>query len=116
MLNTQSAVVYASVGCPARRYFPAVEPVPGATALVRGVCRYVAAFALWAGTRLVRGGQNDKVPVLCVPTLAAAAYAFYKDITPQFTIALIVGQARWTASHPSFLPSGLVIVVDCCAC
>lgn len=58
---------------------------------------YVAAFALWAGTRLVRGGQNDKVPVLCVPTLAAAAYAFYKDITPQFTIALIVGQVAASA-------------------
>ena len=63
----------------------------------------------------MRGGQNNKVPVLCVPTLAAAAYAFYRDITPQFTIALIVGQARWAPSHPSSPPSGLMFVADCCA-
>mmetsp|Transcript_19644 Transcript_19644/g.59420 ORF Transcript_19644/g.59420 Transcript_19644/m.59420 type:complete len:265 (+) Transcript_19644:128-922(+) len=58
---------------------------------------YVGAFALWAAIRLVRGGQNNTVPVLTIPTLAAAAYAFWKDLTPAFTIALLLGQVGASA-------------------
>ena len=53
---------------------------------------YVAAFGLTAATRLVRGGQDNRIPVWTLPTLAAVAYAFWKDLTPQFTIALMIGQ------------------------
>lgn len=45
-----------------------------------------------AATRLVRGGQNNRIPVLAVPTVAAVAYAFWKDLTAPFTIALMIGQ------------------------
>jgi hypothetical protein len=53
---------------------------------------YVAAIGLVAATRLVRGGQDNRIPVLTVPTLAAVAYSFWKDLTPTFTIALMIGQ------------------------
>jgi hypothetical protein len=47
-----------------------------------------------AATRLVRGGQNNRVPILAAPTLLGVAYAFWKDLTAPFTIALMIGQAR----------------------
>lgn len=53
---------------------------------------YVAASALLAGTRLVRGGQNNKVPLAPIPVLAAAGYSAWQDLLPQFTIALLIGQ------------------------
>lgn len=53
---------------------------------------FVGATALVAGTRLVRSSQKNVVPLLTVPTLVAAAWAFWKEVTPQFTIALIIGQ------------------------
>lgn len=53
---------------------------------------YVAAFGLMAATRLVRGGQNNRVPILAAPTLLGVAYAFWKDLTAPFTIALMIGQ------------------------
>lgn len=53
---------------------------------------FVAAVALAAGTRLVRGSEKNVVPVFTLPTLAAAAWAFWKRATPEFTIALMIGQ------------------------
>lgn len=53
---------------------------------------FVAATALAAGLRLVRNVQNkDVLPILTVPTVLAAVWAFWKEVTPQFTIALIIG-------------------------
>lgn len=57
-----------------------------------GGCRFVGATALVAGNRLFRNMQKkDTLPVLTVPTIAAAAWAFWQEVTPQFTIALIIG-------------------------
>ena len=53
-----------------------------------------------AGTRLVRGGQNNRVPILAAPTVAGVAYAFWKDLTAPFTIALMIGQVRTMNSKP----------------
>lgn len=57
-------------------------------------------FGLIAATRLVRGGQNNRIPVLTVPTLAACAYAFWKDLTAPLTIALMIGQVRLFSMLP----------------
>ncbi len=32
------------------------------------------------------------MPLLTIPTLAGVAYAFWKDLSPKFTIALMIGQ------------------------
>lgn len=53
---------------------------------------FVGATALLAGLRLFRGMQNNNtLPVLTVPTIAAAAWSFWQEATPYFTIALIIG-------------------------
>jgi len=54
-----------------------------------------------AATRLVRGGQNNRVPVLTIPTLAAVAYAYWKNLTPTFTIALMIGQVGKPLNDPT---------------
>jgi hypothetical protein len=65
-----------------------------------------------AATRLVRGGQNNRIPVLTVPTLAACAYACWKELTAPFTIALMIGQVGtdtpWLRVASCLLPRALV--------
>lgn len=61
----------------------------------------MAAVGVVAATRLVRGGQNNRVPVLTIPTLAAVAYAYWKDLTPTFTIALMIGQVGKPLNDPT---------------
>ena len=56
--------------------------------------RYTAAFALWQGTRLVRGSQNNKVPMLTIPGLVAAAYAFWKGHAQLLAVALFIAHVR----------------------
>ena len=56
--------------------------------------RYTAAFALWQATRLVRGSQNNKVPMLTIPGLAAAAYAFWKGHAQLLAVALFIAHVR----------------------
>lgn len=64
-------------------------------------CLTPARLPCGAATRLVRGGQNNRVPVLAAPTLLGVAYAFWKDLTAPFTIALMIGQVRTARHHAS---------------
>ncbi len=61
--------------------------------------RYTAAFALWQGTRLVRGSQNDKVPMLTIPGIIAAAYAFWKGHAQLLAVALFIAHVRFAGSQ-----------------
>ena len=65
------------------------------------VRRYTAAFALWQGTRLVRGSQNDKIPMLTIPGLVAAAYAFWKGHAQLLAVALFIAHVRCCPQHTS---------------
>ena len=70
-----------------------ILPLLSLDVLVSG-CLTPARLPWRAATRLVRGGQNNRVPVLAAPTLLGVAYAFWKDLTAPFTIALMIGQVR----------------------
>ena len=59
----------------------------------------------------MRGGQNNRVPVLAAPTLLGVAYAFWQDLTAPFTIALMIGQARIVKLQS---PGRVLAVVSCC--
>ena len=70
---------------------------------VRLTRRYVAAFALWQATSLVRGGQNNTVPLLTIPAIVVACWAFWKEHAQLLAIALFVAQVSCSPlQHQSF--------------
>ena len=62
--------------------------------------RYAAAFALWQGTRLVRGGQNNTVPLLTIPALAVTAWAFWKEQAQLLAVTLFIAHVRHADVQP----------------
>lgn len=56
--------------------------------------RYTAAFALWQATRLVRGGQNNKIPLLTIPAVAVAVWAFWKEHAQLLAVTLFIAHVR----------------------
>jgi hypothetical protein len=51
---------------------------------------YTAAFALWQASRLVRGGQSNKIPLLTIPAVGIAAWAFWKEHAQLLAVALFI--------------------------
>lgn len=69
-----------------------VASLGGALYAGYGLEWYVAAFALWQATSLVRGGQNNTVPLLTIPAIVVACWAFWKEHAQLLAIALFVAQ------------------------
>ena len=57
----------------------------------------------------MRGGQNNRVPILAAPTVLGVAYAFWKDLTAPFTIALMIGQVPPILLETPCVGSGFVL-------
>lgn len=51
---------------------------------------YTAAFALWQASRLVRGGQSNKIPLLTIPAVGVAAWAFWKEHAQLLAVTLFI--------------------------
>lgn len=67
-----------------------VATLAGAMYAGVGLEWYAGAFALWQSTRLVRGGQNNTVPLLTIPALAVAAWAFWKEQAQLLAVTLFI--------------------------
>jgi len=67
-----------------------VATLAGALYAGYGLQWYTAAFALWQGTRLVRGSQDNQIPLLSIPAVIAAAWAFWKEHAQLFAVCLFV--------------------------
>lgn len=67
-----------------------VATLAGAIYAGYGLEWYTAAFALWQATRLVRGGQNNKIPLLTIPAVAVAVWAFWKEHAQLLAVTLFI--------------------------
>lgn len=64
----------------------------------------------------MRGGQNNRVPILAAPTVLGVAYAFWKDLTAPFTIALMIGQVLPILLETPCIGRGVVLCRPPCWC
>lgn len=67
-----------------------VATLAGAIYAGYGLEWYTAAFALWQSTRLVRGGQDNKIPLLTIPAVAVAVWAFWKEHSQLLAVTLFI--------------------------
>lgn len=67
-----------------------VATLAGAIYAGYGLEWYAAAFALWQATRLVRGGQNNKIPLLTIPAVGVAVWAFWKEHAQLLAVTLFI--------------------------